>query len=85
MTKHTHVLITEPDLMGLPEYSTSYPTGTTIGKRWRRDVHFRTGKPPKWIVGTYVKVDAPGKVGIQWLWPLIMSEKPALASAGSAK
>ena len=27
-------------LKELPEYSCSMPTGTTIGKRWRRNIHW---------------------------------------------
>lgn len=34
------VRMTEAELLKLPEYSTSLPTGQTIGKRWRRDDNF---------------------------------------------
>jgi hypothetical protein len=32
--------MTRAELLALPEYSTSLPTGTTLGKRWRRDANF---------------------------------------------
>lgn len=34
------VQMTEAELLKLPEYSTTLPTGQTIGKRWRRDINF---------------------------------------------
>lgn len=30
-----HALMDERELRDLPEYSTTLPTGTTIGKRWK--------------------------------------------------
>lgn len=36
----------------LPEYSCSVPTGTRVGKRWkRREPHH--GEPHKWFMGEY--------------------------------
>ena len=57
---------------------------TTIGKRWRRDVHFNSplkdGKriEPEWMIGEYYelpeseKYDRFGKelTGIRWYWAL---------------
>ena len=37
-------IISREELAKLPEYSCSIPTGTTVGKRWRRDTHFNEGR-----------------------------------------
>lgn len=42
----SEVVISRADLANLGEYSCSLPSLTTIGKRWRRDVHaFRSWHP----------------------------------------
>jgi len=51
----------------LPEYSTTLPTGTTIGKKWKR--HILSGlNQGEWWLGEYV--EDPNKdakfVGITW-------------------
>lgn len=51
------------ELDSMPEYSMSLPTGTTIGKVWRRRQH---GAPSEWIVGMYVPHRNPKTVGIIW-------------------
>lgn len=64
-----HVELTQAELEALPEYSCSLPTGTTIGKRWKLDVHFRPGPPnafPAWLLGEYTAHPDPGLVGITW-------------------
>ena len=33
------VRLTRREFEALPEYSTTFPTGTTLGKRWRRNVN----------------------------------------------
>lgn len=60
-------VITRKKLAELPEYSTSVPTGTTIGKRWRRDVD------GQWMIGEYVRLPDDSAfllthVGIKWSW-----------------
>lgn len=55
------VLIAREELMRLPDYSMSLPTGTTIGKRWRRD----NGKGG-WAIGEYVPSAIPDHVDIKW-------------------
>lgn len=51
--------LTDREFFALPEYSTSLPTGTTPGKRWRRldGAHDRAfiarGGKPRWQVGEY--------------------------------
>lgn len=52
--------MTREDLERLDEYSLSLPTGTTIGKRWRR----RVGNG--WYIGEYVAHEDPTLVGIRW-------------------
>ena len=44
----------------LPEYSSSIPTGTTIGKQWKR----REGN--NWYLGEYIPHEDPKLVGISW-------------------
>lgn len=55
------------------EYSTTLPTGTTLGKRWkcRRPVRDDGRGPPDWYQGEYVEekdpaLKAKGYVGIVW-------------------
>lgn len=53
------LLLTQSEFDALPEYSASYPTGTTPGKRWKRHdgAHDREfisrGGVPKWQVLEY--------------------------------
>lgn len=59
--------LTYQQFMKLPEYSATNPTGTTIGKRWRRldgcyDKNFqRAGGKPRWIVCEYAECSPPEK------------------------
>lgn len=61
----------------LYEYSCSVPTGTTIGKRWKRldgahDQGFiRRGGIPQWVIGEYAENVDPTKVTINWYRPII--------------
>ena len=72
------------DLMALPEYSCTIPTGTTIGKRWRRATIWgrRADKPlekypdTEWWIGTYVEDPEPHMVGIVWEWAVAELETP---------
>lgn len=52
----------------LGEYSCSYPTGTRIGKTWKRNVNAFVSppRPPLWLIGEYVPCNEPEKVGIDW-------------------
>lgn len=50
------VQMSQRELDNLPEYSASLPTGVRIGKRWKRDVHFRPGPrrhQPAWLLCEY--------------------------------
>ncbi len=65
--------MTFEDLLALPEYSCTNPTGTTIGKRWRRHEPYRRSAEcckehdcGHWFIGEYVTHPEPGMVGIRW-------------------
>lgn len=61
------VILTRVEFHMLPEYSCTIPTGTTIGKRWRRREPY--GAPEEraaWFMGEYVPSPMPGHVGIHW-------------------
>lgn len=67
-------IISRAALASLLEYSTTLPTGTTPGKRWRCDVQARKrlGLEPEWVIGEYF-VDAytpPGQISIRWSWAM---------------
>ncbi|MFN3387481.1 MAG: hypothetical protein ACK40O_01005 [Allosphingosinicella sp.] len=48
--------LTPAQLLDLPEYSTTIPTGTTPGKRWRRALRpWRSGLSDEWWLGQYGK------------------------------
>lgn len=51
--------LTQRELDALPEYSTSLPTGTTIGKMWKRNLLVALGLRlrPHWIIGEYYERD----------------------------
>lgn len=72
----------EPDHMSrrafdsLGEYSCSMPTGTTVGKVWKRNLtafrhYLGTDRPPVWVICEYVQNPTPGMVGIVYRRPLI--------------
>jgi hypothetical protein len=64
MTNEQHqpiAAISRDELLQLPEYTTSLPTGTTIGKRWRR-----SKGDGGWEIGEYVRSALPNHVGIKW-------------------
>lgn len=60
----------------LPEYSCTIPTGTTIGKVWRRKKDYYD-ESKGWLIGEYVTDPQgdPKMVGIQWREPLIIEGK----------
>ncbi len=63
------VVLTAAELKDLPEFSCSLPTGTTEGRRWKRNeaAYGRSpgGSPPEWWVGEYGAA-ADGVVPITW-------------------
>lgn len=64
------IVMSREDLRDLPEYSCSIPTGTTIGKRWRKNIHFGSGRIPEWKIAEYVDDPNPEFIGIKWDWAL---------------
>lgn len=69
----SHAVMERRDFDKLPEYSCTLPTGTTIGKRWKRSEFFGSSKyPGRWFLGEYVPHDKPERVGIQWREILIV-------------
>jgi hypothetical protein len=53
------------ELKSIPEYSTSFPTGQTIGKLWKCNQD-PISEPSHWVVAMYIPDDHPGYVGIVW-------------------
>lgn len=58
-------LVTPEAFSSMPDYSCSVPTGTTIGKRWKRRRNYYD-ESQGWVMGEYVEHDDPGRVGIVW-------------------
>ena len=74
--------LTQTEFDELLEYSISIPTGTTIGKRWKRHIYtfkvkgkeFNAGYIPhdgtfvsdEWWLGEYIEDPIPNQVGIRW-------------------
>lgn len=59
------VVLTQKEFRELPEYSTSLPTGTTIGKKWKRQKDWQDASKG-WLMGEYIPNPNPKKVGIHW-------------------
>jgi hypothetical protein len=59
------ITLTKTEFDELLDYSCSNPTGTTIGKRWkrRRDYHDET---KGWDMGEYIEHPNPSLIGIKW-------------------
>lgn len=71
--------MTREEFMALPEYSCSYPTGVTAGKRWRREDGAYSpearalGIPTIWIIGEYKAIPGdPANCKIAWFKPVIL-------------
>lgn len=70
LPKHGTCLVTDDEAVmtldyfdALLEYSSSLPTGTYIGKRWKRFVGWGTDR---WLMGEYAEDDDPKRVRIIW-------------------
>lgn len=71
--------LTAAEFLALPEYNTTFPTGATPGKRWRRlqgahAMNWRNaGGQPYWMIGQYDPDAAPGakEITIFWFKPVI--------------
>lgn len=57
MTVDNPIRMTRRAFEALPEYTTTIPTGTTPGKRWRRNVYWDGSE---WWQGRYGKPFPPG-------------------------
>jgi hypothetical protein len=83
------VFMSERKVKKLPEYSTSLPTGTTIGKRWKADKNARrhpedrTPKPD-WMLAEYYDINDVNKVGIRWTKIIVVAESSPGQPAGTA-
>jgi hypothetical protein len=63
--------ISRRQLEALPEYSTSLPTGTYIGKLWRRNVAV-VRAPAIWRIGGYFPHEQPDDfVYVRWFKPFL--------------
>lgn len=65
------VALSRPEFDELPEYSCTLPTGTTIGKRWKRCEPYHAsrefGAPDAtWYLGEYVDIGDETTVGVEW-------------------
>lgn len=52
------VRLTSKEVFALSTYSASNPTGTIVGKKWKREWK------DKWYLCEYVEIDQPGLIGI---------------------
>lgn len=80
--EQTPVRMTKRELRKLLEYSTTLPTGTTIGKRWKRNLNWSdSSAEPEWILGEYIPDPngVPGMVGTRWS-PIEITDRPASPS-----
>lgn len=65
--------IKETSLKALPEYSLSDPTGTTIGKVWKRNIAWSEGPGhEQWVICEYVKHPDPKLVKIEERRPVLI-------------
>lgn len=75
-----YVRLTEGEFNDLPNYSCSLPTGTTIGKRWKRREPYEDGPPGTvhlWYMGEYVEHPDPETVGIEWFLIELLTQREA--------
>lgn len=58
-------LVEPADFAALLDYSCSLPSGTTVGKRWKRRRNYYD-ESQGWVMGEYVDHPDPERVGIVW-------------------
>lgn len=63
------------ELDSMDEYSTTLPTGTTIGKFWKRNENVFQDAPPKWVVKCYAEDPDPEFRRILW-FDVVLREGP---------
>jgi hypothetical protein len=56
------ITLTQKEFNKLLEYSFTIPTGTIIGKQWKKGVPY--DNPTKWYLCEYIEHEDPNKVGI---------------------
>lgn len=66
MREYDSLCVTQTEFNSLKEYSSSIPTGTTIGKRWKRNCS------GNWFIGEYVDINSETEIGIKWWRPVIV-------------
>ena len=59
------VVLTQAEFDALPDYSCSIPSGTTIGKQWKRRRNYHD-ESSGWLRGEYAESTRPGRVLINW-------------------
>ncbi len=69
--------LTQEEMDALSDYSCTIPTGTTIGKKWKRREPYRDdqGPPFYWYTGEYVPHPDPELMGIKWRRIQIISKR----------
>ena len=68
------IICTQGYFDSLGEYSCSLPTGTTVGKHWKRNNGaYIKDAPDDWVICEYVDHPDPKKVGIRYWKPEIQS------------
>ena len=84
----SEVRLTRAEFNSLLEYSCSLPTGTRIGKKWRRRVPYVHNPriTPQWYQGEYVPCAELGprgepQVGIEWS-EIVIVDDPLLCGGG---
>lgn len=62
------ICLSEKDFESLDDYSCSIPSGTYVGKRWKRRFPYVHDPDvvPVWTMGEYCECDTPGQIGINW-------------------
>ena len=56
LEQHPSINISQKEIEGLLEYSSSIPTGQHEGKRWKRNIVFRNQEiDPVWVIVEYGK------------------------------
>ena len=71
ISEYPVIVLTRKAFDDLYEYSTSLPTGTTVGKQWKRHIYElgsggRMKLTNKWLMGEYFDDGTPGMIAIRW-------------------
>ena len=69
ITSEEEVVLSETEFKELRQYSCTLPTGTTVGKQWKRNENAygpTRGPEPDWWMGEYIDHEDPERIGIHW-------------------